>query len=273
MDTSIERQTEINEWSYNSKRETLFFSQLVFIGLSIIIIMYALSAAGFLGDTFVLYVMIIIFVLLGLIWYTRYTYTRKSRDSNNWNKIVFSEDGKKPSTLPSSVISSVATASTNNCAASASAAASGSPSGSAAGSPSGSASGSSNLRGSAAARNKDGSIYGDKNNDGLLGKWDSEDLEKYPDDVSNANLNEKQGKAFGDTRSDILDRINAIKKVDQPSSLEYRTNWCLKNPGAYDRLSGMSCKQYWCLANPTKEWKDTVSGVSIACKTLFPNLI
>ena len=54
MDVSIEKQTEINEWSYNSKRDTLFFFQLVFIGLTILIFMYSLSNAGIINNTFVI---------------------------------------------------------------------------------------------------------------------------------------------------------------------------------------------------------------------------
>ena len=115
MDVSVEKQTKINEWSYNSKRDTLFFSQLVFIGLSILIIMYWMSSMGLLSDIFVIFVMIIIFVILGVIWYTRYSYTRNNRDKTYWNKLVFPEDGKKPSTLSPTVLNSVAASMTAAC--------------------------------------------------------------------------------------------------------------------------------------------------------------
>jgi len=118
MDTSIERQTEINEWSYNSKREALFFSQLVFIALTIIILMFALSRAKILNEIFVYYVMIIIFVLLVLIWYTKYSYTRNSRDKQHWNRITFPDDNNKASTLSPTVLNSIATATIDSCASS-----------------------------------------------------------------------------------------------------------------------------------------------------------
>jgi hypothetical protein len=115
MDVSIEKQTEINEWSYNSKRDTLFFFQLVFIGLTILIIMYSLLNAGILNNNFVIYVMIIIFILLVLIWYSKYKYTSQTRDKQHWNRRNFSEDGNKPSPLPATVLSSIATSTAQNC--------------------------------------------------------------------------------------------------------------------------------------------------------------
>ena len=115
MDVSIEKQTEINEWSYNSKRDTLFFFQLVFIGITILIIMYSFSNAGIINNTFVIFVMIIIFILLVLIWYSKYKYTSQTRDKQHWNRRNFSEDGNKPSPVPSTVLSSIATSTAQNC--------------------------------------------------------------------------------------------------------------------------------------------------------------
>lgn len=71
---------------------------------------------GLLSDIFIIYVMIIIFVLLGLIWYARYSYTRNSRDKTYWNRMVFAEDGKKPSTLSPTVLNSVANSIASECA-------------------------------------------------------------------------------------------------------------------------------------------------------------
>ena len=115
MDVSIEKQTEINEWSYNSKRDTLFFFQLIFIGVMILIIMYLLSNAGIISKTFVIYIMIIVFILLIFIWYSKHKYTIKTRDKQHWNRRNFSEDGNKPSPLPATTLSSVATSTTENC--------------------------------------------------------------------------------------------------------------------------------------------------------------
>jgi len=271
MDASVERQTEINEWTYNSKRETLFFSQLVFIGLSILIIMFALSKAGLLGEILVLYVMIIVFVLLAVIWYTRYVYTRNNRSGQHWNRLSFSEDGKKPSTLSSSVLSSVATSTTSRC--------SGQSVGGAStgGTPPGGQQGSSDqyswLFG---PRSEMHSPSGSSNH--VPQHWESStEFPQHPEDVTTNNLNtiaEQQGMAYGLIRPDLLDRVAAAGSTPaDTTSVAYRTEWCLNHPGAYELLSGMPCKQYWCTANPTKSWKDPTTSVSVACKTLFPNLV
>ena len=283
MDVSIEKQTVINEWSYNSKRDTLFFFQLVFIGLTILIIMYSLSAAGFLSDIFIIYVMIIIFVLLGLIWYTKFIYTRNTRDKEHWNKIVFPEDGKKPSPLPANVVNSVATATTEKCTKRDST-----------GSPSGSSSG--RLTGSAAARNRDGSLYGDTNKDGRLGNYDTTGggFQSHPEDASMENLNERQGRAYNNLQkylsklkedrgyddsdmnklSDFLD----TKPESSPQTIAGRIAWCEKNITSYEPIENIPCKRFLCMTNPTRKINSetTLSGVTtkvdIPCKTLFPNL-
>jgi hypothetical protein len=282
MDASVEKQTEINEWSYNSKRETLFFFQLVFIGLTILIIMYSMVSAGILNNIFVLYVMIIMVVVLGLIWYTKTTYTRSNRDKTHWNKLVFPEDGKKPSTLSPTVLNSVVTATNAACATSGSA----------------NTGGTNNIRprisswetnnsetirhgdwddrmfdgqtrgfftdptdpGSAAARDASGNLYGDKNSDGQLGRWDTTGSFQKFDDVSNADLNTRQGIDYN--------RINTGMASPVPQSSN-PVEFCEKNPGRYDPISGLPCKQVWCMANPTLSWKDPSSSVTTPCKTLF----
>ena len=233
MDTSIEKQTEINEWTYNSKREALFFSQLVFIGLAVLIFMYSLSKAGYLSDIFVLYVMIIVFVLLGIIWYTKYIYTRNTRDSHHWNRVVFSEDGKKPSTLSPMVLNSVATATAAACSASAS--------GTRTGTTAGSASGTSSSRGDRWGYNS----------------WNDD----TPGDVSTTNLNEAQGMRYRNIRENrgLSEIRDAIK-------------FCEDNPLSYDPVTARPCKEVWCMANPTLSWKDPSSSVITPCKTLFPYL-
>ena len=292
MDVSVEKQTEINEWSYNSKRDTLFFSQLVFIGLSILIVMYWMSSAGLLSDMFVIYVMIIIFALLLLIWYVRYKYTRNSRDKTHWNRIVFSEDGKKPSTLSPTVVNSVATSLAAACA---------KPSGSVTPKTTGTTNtpprksswetdGSDsknddrtwnnidygmfagqkfgfntnpNEPTSAGARDASGNLYGDKNNDGRLGIWDTRGDFLDFDDVSTTNLNTSQGLDFNS--------INA-GKVSPVSRLGSALEFCEKNPNAYDPETALPCKQKWCMANPDKSWKDPATSKLTPCKTLFSYL-
>lgn len=286
---SVEKQTQINEWSYNSKRDTLFFSQLIFIGLSILIIMYWMSSMGFLSDIFIIYVMIIIFALLGLIWYTRYTYTRNNRDKTHWNKIVFAEDGKKPSTLPPSVVNSVATSTAAACA---------KPSGSVTKTtvtnkpPSKSSWENDNNSnnddrswndidynmfagekygfnmthtgpGSAGARDASGNLYGDKNKDGKLGFYDTSGEFLDFDDVSTTNLNTNQGLDFNSINTG---------KVAPVSQLGSAVEFCKNNPTAYDPSNGLPCKEVWCRANPDKSWKDPVTSKLTPCKTLFSYL-
>jgi hypothetical protein len=291
MDVSVEKQTEINEWSYNSKRDTLFFSQLFFIGISILIVMYWMSSMGLLSDMFVIYVMIIIFALLLLIWYVRYKYTRNNRDKTHWNKIVFPEDGKKPSTLSPTVINSVAAATAAACA---------KPSGSVTAKPTetdkrpipkSSWESDDNLKnddstwnnidysmfkgqkygfntkptgpGSAGVRDNSGKLYGDKNKDGKLGIWDTSGEFLDFDDVSTRNLNTQQGLDFNS--------INA-GKVSPVSRLGSALDFCEKNPTAYDPETALPCKQTWCMANPEKSWKDPATSKLTPCKTLFSYL-
>lgn len=111
---SISRQAEINEWQYNSKLEMLFISQIAFMGLSFIIIMYSLSYLGLFSLGIVHYSAIIIVVVLFSVTLTRYLYNRSTRDKRYWNRKVFSGDYSKPSTLPPSATASL-TASRKMC--------------------------------------------------------------------------------------------------------------------------------------------------------------
>jgi len=100
---SVSRQTEINEWQYNSKLEMLFISQIAFIGLSFIILMYAIAYTGVFGFSVVHYSAIISMMIFFAIVLTRYLYNRNSRDSRYWNRKVFDGDYSKPSTIPPGV--------------------------------------------------------------------------------------------------------------------------------------------------------------------------
>ena len=277
MDVSVEKQTEINEWSYNSKRETLFIFQLIFIGLTITIVMYSMSSAGLLSEMFVLYVMIVIFVLLGIIWYTKTVYSRSNRDKTHWNKVVFSEDGKKPSTLSPTVLNAVATATAATCAKKSDTSTM----------PSGLTPGNSETMyhgdpdrsmfagqkrgfytnptdpGSAAARDASGNLYGDNNNDGRIGRWDTTGNFQKFDDVSNTDLNTRQGV---DYTSINTGRLSAVP--ESQSSITF----CETNPLSFDPISGLPCKRVWCMANPTLSWNDPSTSITTPCRTLFPNL-
>lgn len=235
--------------------------------------------------------MIIIFALLVLIWYVRYKYTRNNRDKTHWNRIVFPEDGKKPATLSPSVINSIATSTAAACA---------KPSGSVTAKTdnntkptpksswetddNNSMSDNSSWNnidynmfkgekygfntkhtgpGSAGARDASGNLYGDKNNDGKLGFWDTSGNFPDFDDVSTTNLNTNQGLDYNS--------INA-GKVAPVSRLGTALEFCEKNPTAYDPSTALPCKQAWCMANPDKSWKDPATSKITPCKTLFSYL-
>lgn len=105
MDASVLRQSQINEWYYHLKLESLFISQLCFIGLSFVIVLFSLSRAGLFGPAVVYYSLFFILIILFTIWIMRFIYNRNYRDKRNWNRIVFSGDNGKPATIPSEVVS------------------------------------------------------------------------------------------------------------------------------------------------------------------------
>lgn len=105
MDASVLRQSQINQWYYHMKLESLFISQLCFLGLSFLIVMFSLLKIGFFGKAIVYYSAIIIFILLFLIWFTRYLHTRNKRDKHIWNRRIFDGDNNKPATIPSELVS------------------------------------------------------------------------------------------------------------------------------------------------------------------------
>ena len=105
MDSSVLRQSEINEWYYHMKLESLFISQLCFIGLSYVLVLLSLSKAGLFRIDVISYNIVIIFILLFFVWTLRYYYTRNKRDIRYWNRMRFSNDNKKPATLSSEVVS------------------------------------------------------------------------------------------------------------------------------------------------------------------------
>jgi hypothetical protein len=115
MDVSIARQAQINEWEYNSKRETLFISQLFFIGISFVIILFTLARFKFIRLSIVYFVAIILIIIFGIFWYLKHIYTRNTRDKKHWNRKVFDGDHSKVSTIPASVLAQVAKSATDSC--------------------------------------------------------------------------------------------------------------------------------------------------------------
>jgi len=287
MDASIEKQTEINEWSYNSKKDTLFLFQLAFIGLTLGVVLFWVASTGMIGDTLVMYIMIIIFVILAVVWYMRYTYTKDTRDKVHWNKKVFSEDVKKPSPLPANVVASIASSTNESCNTSGSASGSSRNRDTSWANPGSGSYGDdiswlfdedepefkaswpeSGVRGSAAARDASGALYGDTSSfgEGSLGNYDTTGggFETHPEDVVDRNLNELYLQQGRDYRS--------IARGTAGRTIADTLTYCKANPGASDPATGFPCKRVWCMANPNEKWKDPGNSVEIPCKTLFPEL-
>ena len=88
------RQTEINEWAYNNKMDTLFVFQILFISLLIICILMMFTYKGIVGRGFVLYVFGILIILEVLVIINRSMYTSRIRDKKQWDRVVFNDDNK-----------------------------------------------------------------------------------------------------------------------------------------------------------------------------------
>lgn len=88
------RQTEINEWSYNNKMDTLFVFQLLFISIIIISILMMFSYQGTIGRPFVIYTIIVLVIINIIVIVNRSMYTNKIRDKKQWGKVIFDSDSK-----------------------------------------------------------------------------------------------------------------------------------------------------------------------------------
>lgn len=90
------RQFEINEWTVGNKRDTLFFMQLLFIGLSIIAPLLYLTRIGIVPMSVFSTISFIILVALVLTFVVRYQYTDQTRDLRFWNRRRFAQMGGPP---------------------------------------------------------------------------------------------------------------------------------------------------------------------------------
>ena len=80
------RQAEINEWQAQNKMDTLFFLQLLFIFLSVLVVSLYLRQIGVFPGSVVSILSGIGVVLLGLVLWNRASYTSSSRDQRYWNR-------------------------------------------------------------------------------------------------------------------------------------------------------------------------------------------
>jgi len=80
------RQGEINEWQAQNKMDTLFFLQLLFIFLSVLVVSLYLRQIGVFPGSVVSIIAGIGVVILGLVLWNRASYTSSSRDQRYWNR-------------------------------------------------------------------------------------------------------------------------------------------------------------------------------------------
>ena len=92
---SINRQIQINEWQYNSKMDTVFTLQLLFIGVSIAAIVFYFKKAGQVGAAFTYYVTGLTLLLITAIIVNRVFFTSARRDPKYWHRFRFNDDGQK----------------------------------------------------------------------------------------------------------------------------------------------------------------------------------
>jgi len=90
---SENRQTQINNWYYQYRLDTLFVLQFMFLGLSIILLFTVLSKYRIISPYFVIYSAVFILIMVFIVWYFKYTYTKNTRDLYNWDKRKFPGDG------------------------------------------------------------------------------------------------------------------------------------------------------------------------------------
>jgi len=80
------RQGEINEWQAQNKLDTLFFLQIVFLFLTIILCLVFLRRYYIITkNIFWVFTVIFMIILLGTLW-NRAAYTYQSRDQKSWNR-------------------------------------------------------------------------------------------------------------------------------------------------------------------------------------------
>jgi hypothetical protein len=83
------RQTQINEWSYHNKMDTLFVFQILFISIIIISLLMMFAYQKIIGRAFVYYTFAILVIVDVLVIINRSMYTNQTRDTREWDKARF----------------------------------------------------------------------------------------------------------------------------------------------------------------------------------------
>jgi hypothetical protein len=88
------RQTEINNWYYENKRETLFVLQLILLVMLAVTVILGISAKGWITQDGADYLMTFVIIVGAGTWLYRWYYTTNIRDRRYWSRRNFEEDGK-----------------------------------------------------------------------------------------------------------------------------------------------------------------------------------
>jgi len=90
------RQFEINEWTNGNKMDTLFFMQLLFIYLTLLVPLYYMKNIGILPSSVFYGVTGLLLFALIMTVVVRAQYTNSSRDNRLWNRRKFAKMGGPP---------------------------------------------------------------------------------------------------------------------------------------------------------------------------------
>uniref|UniRef100_A0A6C0K5W8 Uncharacterized protein n=1 Tax=viral metagenome TaxID=1070528 RepID=A0A6C0K5W8_9ZZZZ len=91
---SKRRQTEINNWYYNYRLDTLFILQLTLLAFSIILLFSIFSKYRLISPIFIVYITVFFLLFIFIVWYFKYSYSKNTRDFYHWNKRRFTGDGE-----------------------------------------------------------------------------------------------------------------------------------------------------------------------------------
>jgi hypothetical protein len=86
------RKYEMNEWSANNKRDTLFIFSSLFIALSIIVLFTVLLRMNYISTFTWGITSFIVLLIFALIVFNRSYYTNTLRNNRYWNKKNFAGD-------------------------------------------------------------------------------------------------------------------------------------------------------------------------------------
>jgi hypothetical protein len=83
------RKSEMNEWTVNNKRDTLFVMSSLFIILSVLLLLAGLWRMGMINSSLAIGLALPLLLIFSLIVTNRAQYTDVLRNKNYWNKQIF----------------------------------------------------------------------------------------------------------------------------------------------------------------------------------------